>query len=82
MRSTIYRAGTNAGGIDVYLDDEDGVIYLNIETSTNGGVSISLNELQRKIDEFEERRNQPSEDEKEKIVNNFLKSLDNVLKII
>ena len=83
MRQTLYRAGNNHGGIDVYLDDEDGAIYLNIETTNNGGVSFSLNELQRRIDEFEEKRQEQKEDvDREQIFDNFMKALDNVLKII
>lgn len=83
MRKTLYRAGNNRGGIDVYLDDEDGPIYLNIETTNNVGVSFSLNELNRRIDEFEEKRQEQKEDiDREKIFDNFMKALDNVFKII
>lgn len=70
----------------VYLDEEDGLTYLNFEAETNGvpcGFSLTINALQRELQEYEDKKEQEEpEIDKDEIVKDFMKALDNVLKII
>lgn len=70
----------------VYLDEEDGLTYLNFEAETNGipcGFSLTINALQRELQEYDDKKEQEEQEiDKDEIVKDFMKALDNVLKII
>lgn len=86
MKHYIFNQEKGTQKMKVYLDEEDGLTYLNFEAETNGvpcGFSLTINALQRELQEYEDKKEQeePALD-KDEIVKDFMKALDNVLKII
>lgn len=86
MKHYIFNQEKGTQKMRVYLDEEDGLTYLNFEAETNGipcGFSLTINALQRELQEYEDKKEQeePALD-KDEIVKDFMKALDNVLKII
>lgn len=86
MKHYIFNQEKGTQKMRVYLDEEDGLTYLNFEAETNGvpcGFSLTINALQRELQEYEDKKEQEEPElDKDKIVKDFMKTLDNVLKII
>lgn len=86
MKHYIFNQEKGTQKMRVFLDEEDGLTYLNFEAETNGvpcGFSLTINALQRELQEYADKKEQeePALD-KDEIVKDFMKALDNVLKII
>lgn len=86
MKHFIFNQEKGTQKMRVYLDEEDGLTYLNFEAETNGvpcGFSLTINALQRELQEYEDKKEQEEPElDKDEIVKDFMKALDNVLKII
>ena len=86
MKHYIFKQEKGNQKMKVFLDDEDGLTYLNFEAETNGirgGFSLTINALQRELQEYEDKKAEEEEEiDTEEILKNFSKALDNVLKII
>jgi hypothetical protein len=86
MKHYIFNQEKGTQKMRVYLDEEDGLTYLNFEAETNGvpcGFSLTINALQRELQEYEDKKEQEEPElDKDEIVKDFMKALDNVLKII
>ena len=86
MKHYIFNQEKGNQKIRVFLDDEDGLTYLNFEAETNGipcGFSLTINALQRELQEYEDKKNEEeTEIDTKEILKNFSKALDNVLKLI
>jgi hypothetical protein len=86
MKHFIFNQEKGTQKMRVYLDEEDGLTYLNFEAETNGvpcGFSLTINALQRELQEYEDKKEQEEQElDKDEIVKDFMKALDNVLKII
>ena len=86
MKHYIFNQEKGNQKMRVFLDDEDGLTYLNFEAETNGipcGFSLTINALQRELQEYEDKKNEEeTEIDTDEILKNFSKALDNVLKLI
>jgi len=86
MKHYIFNQEKGTQKMRVFLDEEDGLTYLNFEAETNGvpcGFSLTINALQRELQEYEDKKEQEEPElDKDEIVKDFMKALDNVLKII
>ena len=86
MKHYIFNQEKGNQKMRVFLDDEDGLTYLNFEAEANGipcGFSLTINALQRELQEYEDKKNEEETDiDTEEILKNFSKALDNVLKLI
>ena len=86
MKHYIFNQEKGNQKMRVFLDDDDGLTYLNFEAETNGipcGFSLTISALQRELQEYEDKKAEEEEEiDTEEILNNFRKALDNVLKII
>lgn len=86
MKHYIFNQEKGNQKIRVFLDDEDGLTYLNFEAETNGipcGFSLTINALQRELQEYEDKKAEAEEEiDTKEILKNFSKALDNVLKIL
>lgn len=86
MKHYIFNQEKGTQQMRVFLDDEDGLTYLNFEAETNGvpcGFSLTINALQRELQEYADKKEQEEQElDRDEIVKDFMKALDNVLKII
>ena len=84
MKHFIFQQDTKNQKQRFFLDNDDGIIYINFEAVVNGkpvGYSISINEFERELDKFKSEIETESNNDVKQVLLDFQKSLDNVLKL-